>query len=253
MMSFIWSLSFVLSLVRIFSVVSAAPNGSNRYGIDSISKDVPVSTDCFQKNGNISFAIVTGLVIDYNSGYRISSNVCSALKNAQSAGVVDREVVAFPDPNCGGTHNACDGFAQKQIDALMKEINTNCKSAFTGRIWIVVDNPEWWEDINITGGAKNNKQFFQDMITAASTYTTQIGVFSSSSYYKSIFGDVNYSYAKDHGAVVGYSSSSGKQTNFNDWNSVAFGGWSIPYFKRYDYASVSTGCSANIGLDYDEN
>ena len=230
-------------LILCFSTVIYA--SGNRYGVDSIASDIEVSVDCMRgANTNSSFAVFTGLVVDSKTGYVVSKNVCNSLKNAQSAGVLDREVLAFPDPNCA---TSCDSYAQKQIDALMNEVNNNCKSAFTGRIWLVVDNPSLWGS-----NTKTNRAFLESLMTAAKKYTSKFGIFSSEVNYDKIFGNVKYSYAKDQGAVAGYSSTA-QQANFNDWDMVAFGGWDLPYFKRYKYSTYVDACPSTVGLDFEFN
>lgn len=244
----ILQLSILMKLLLvIYSLLAVAVTAE--YGMDNYVTGTTLSTDCIQ-SANVSVVIADGLLVDYTTGYSVSKTMCPTLQNAEAAGVAHRDVFLYPDPNCGGTRNACDGFSDKQVEALTTYINDNCKSSWTGRIWVVVDNPSWWEDITITGGAKNNKAFFEDTITSVLKYKAQVGVFSTKSYYSSIFGNSSYSYGSSAGALVGYFVESG-QASLDDWSTQQFGGWKTPTFKHYSSTSGS-GCT-KAGLDYAED
>lgn len=233
----------------LFLMLSLLAMAMAEYGIDNYATGATLSSECIQ-SANASIVIAAGLLIDLTTGYAVSKTMCPTLKNAEAANVPFRDVLLYPDPNCGGTRNACDGFSDLQVEALTSYINDNCKSSWTGRIWIVVDNPSWWEDINITGGAKNNKAFFEDTITSVLKYKAEVGVLSTKTFYNSIFGDSSYSYASSAGALVGYMVDNGK-ANLDDWSSQQFGGWITPTWKRYSSTS-SSGCT-KAGLVFAED
>lgn len=107
-------------------------SGSTPYGVDVSALTSTSAWSCMVGNG-ISFAVVRG----YRSSGSIDSNVCSNLKNAQSGGVTHRDTYLFPCPKCGTSGGS-------QIKTMVDYVNTNCKSAWSGRVWLDIEGTDYW-------------------------------------------------------------------------------------------------------------
>lgn len=71
------------------------------------------------------------------SSGQVDTNVCSNLKNAQAGGILIRDVYMFPCPTCSAS-------AASQVSTLVNYLNANCKSAWSGRIWLDIEGSQYW-------------------------------------------------------------------------------------------------------------
>eukprot|EP01038_Epipyxis_sp_PR26KG_P013541 gene13541-18163_t len=211
----------LLSLALIFSYVQSA-----EYGLD-VSAAVSSSTaTCFANNG-ITFIVPRG----YRSSGSVDTNVCTTLKNANTAGIKKRDVYLFPSPTSSKS-------AATQMNELVSYLNANCKSAWSGRVWLDIEGSQYW-----TGSTTNNRSWYQNLVNSCSTYGVSCGVYSSASQWSAIFGSTSYSYGST--LPLWYAHYDNKAA-FSDFS--AFGGWSSPHAKQY--AGDTTLCSFSVDKDY---
>jgi len=196
---------------------------SGSYGVD-ISVAASTSTmSCFKSNG-YSFVVPRG----YRSSGSVDTNVCSNLKNAQSAGIATRDVYLFPCPTCSRS-------AAGQLSDLVNHLNSNCKSAWSGRVWLDIEGKQYW-----LGNTSSNKSWYQQLADACKTYGVKCGVYTNKTQWIDIFGSSSYSYGSSY--PLWYAHYDNKP-NFSDFSS--FGGWTKPHAKQY--AGDVTACS--VGVD----
>lgn len=185
-----------------------------------------VSTFQCMLNAGYTYVIPRG----YRSSGQVDSNVCTNLKNAQSAGIQKRDVYIFPCPTCSS--------AQSQLQALVNYINSNCKSAFNGRIWLDIEGSQYW-----LGSSSSNKSWYQNLVDACKTLGVTCGVYTNKTQWSDIFSSTSYSYGSD--LPLWYAHYDNSQS-FSDFSS--FGGWTQPHAKQY--AGDVTVCSTDVDKNY---
>lgn len=144
---------------------------SSTLGLD-ISAALSSSTaSCFTSSG-YSFIIPRG----YRSSGSVDPNVCTSLKAAYSAGFKTRDVYMFPCPTCSTS-------AKSQLSALVSYLNSNCKSQWSGRVWLDIEGSQYW-----TGSTSNNQAWYKSLKDSCGTLGVRCGVYSSASQWSAIFG-----------------------------------------------------------------
>lgn len=147
-------------------------------GVDVSTLTSSSTASCFVSSG-ISFIIPRG----FKSSGTIDSNVCDTLTNSKNAGIPHRDVYLFPCPTCT-TKTADD-----QVMELVNYLNTNCKSSWSGRVWLDIEGSQYW-----LGDYTKNKAFYQGMIDSCKNRGYTCGVYASSSQWSAIFGSTSYAY-----------------------------------------------------------
>ena len=109
---------------------SVEPNAT--YGVD-ISQLMSTSIGTCLKSAGYNTVIVRG----YCSYGAVDSNVCTSLKNAQAAGIANRDVYMFPCPTCSTS-------AASQVSSLVTYLTNNCNSAWTKKIWLDIEGTQYW-------------------------------------------------------------------------------------------------------------
>lgn len=204
-------------------------SSSSTYGVD-ISAALSASTaSCFVSNG-VSYVIPRG----FRSTGAVDTNVCNSIKTAASAGIKTRDTYIFPCPTCSSS-------AATQMSQLVSYLNTNCKSDFSGRIWLDIEGSEYW-----LGSSSKNQEWYKQLKDACSSYSSsgiRCGVYASKTQWENLFGSSSFVYGSE--LPLWYAHYDNKQT-FSDFTS--FGGWSTPYAKQYQ-GSVSV-CSLDVDTNY---
>jgi GH25 family lysozyme M1 (1,4-beta-N-acetylmuramidase) len=149
-------------------------------GVDVSTLVSTTDWSCLKSSG-YSFAVPRG----YRSSGSVDPNVCSNLKNAQSAGIAYRDVYLFPCPTCSSS-------AASQMNQLVSYLKTNCATAWSGRVWLDIEGSQYW-----TGSYTNNKNWYQALVTSCSTYGVKCGVYASQSQWQAIFGSTSYCYGSN--------------------------------------------------------
>jgi hypothetical protein len=118
---------------------------SSSYGID-ISSTLSASTaSCLA--GSKSFVIPRG----YKSTGAVDTSVCTSITNAANAGFKTRDTYMFPCPTCSSS-------AASQMSQLTSYLNANCKSQWSGRIWLDIEGSQYW-----TGSTSNNQAWYKTL------------------------------------------------------------------------------------------
>lgn len=138
------------------------------------------TASCFKSSGYGNFIVPRG----YQSVGKVDPNVCKSLTAAQSAGIPIRDVYLFPCPTCSKS-------AATQMSELISYLNSNCKSYWSGRVWLDIEGSQYW-----LGSASSNQAWYQNLQNSCSTYGVKCGVYSSYYQWEDIFGSTSYSYGK---------------------------------------------------------
>eukprot|EP00981_Chlorochromonas_danica_P000459 scaffold96_cov167-Ochromonas_danica.AAC.66 len=190
-------------------------SGSTAYGVD-ISDTLSYSTaSCFVSSG-LSFVIPRG----YCSYGAVDSSVCTSLNNAANAG-----------PTCSKS-------ADTQMSELVSYLNANCKSAWSGRVWLDIEGTQYWYSSTTT-----NQNWYKALVDSCSTYGVRCGVYSSYYQWSDIFGTTYFSYGSNLPLWYAHYDNN---PSFSDFSS--FGGWSSPHVKQY--AGDTYQCSMGVDKNY---
>ena len=130
------------------------------------------------------------LVLTRSSTGAVDTTVCTNLNTAKSLGIPYRDVYMFPCPTCSAS-------AASQMSQLTSYLNSNCASAFSGRVWLDIEGSQYWYSSTST-----NKGWYEDLVDSCKTYGVQCGVYSSSSQWSSIFGSSSYSYGASESTLL---------------------------------------------------
>lgn len=193
-------------------------------GLDLAGAFTNANFQCI-KNAGYTFVILRG----YRSPGAIDTNAVQSLTNAKAVGLAT-DIYMFP---CRGKS------ATAQVDEMNSAINAN----LYGMVWIDVEtNPSAgcsWSGHD----ANSNCQFLTDIINRVKSHGKNVGIYSSTYMWSSIFG------AKTAcPSVASYAlwyAHYDNSPSFSDF--AAFGGWTKPAMKQF--AGDTTVC----GLDVDKN
>lgn len=73
----------------------------------------------------------------HSSTGAVDTTVCTNLNTAKSIGIPYRDVYMFPCPTCSSS-------AASQMQELTSYLNSNCPSAFSGRVWLDIEGSQYW-------------------------------------------------------------------------------------------------------------
>lgn len=165
----------------------------------------------------------------------VDANVCSNLALAASEGIVHRDVMYIPCPTCGQS-------ASVQFTMMLDNLEHNCSTSWSKRVWLNMASHSLWPTPWREAGYLANQRFFEDMVSACvSAKGISCGILSSPSEWKYTLGSTSYSYAPSLDFPLWYENIDEK-ASFSDF--VQFGGFTVPYAKRYHY-DVSV-CNASV-------
>lgn len=117
---------------------------SGAFGVDVCESITTSAASCF-KSAGLTFVVPRG----YRSTGAVDTLVCTSLKNAATAGIETRDVYMFPCPTCSKS-------AATQMSELVTYLNSNCKSSFSGRVWLDIEGTQYWYSSTTT-----NKSWFE--------------------------------------------------------------------------------------------
>lgn len=208
------------------SVIDLGVKASSLKGVDVSTLISTSSASCFLQGG-ISSVTPRG----YRSSGSLDPNICSSLANAEKSGIPHRDTYLFPCPTCSKSADA-------QVQELMSHLNANCKSSFTGRVWLDIEGTQYWKS-----DTSANRVWYQSLVDACKKYAPSCGIYTSKVQWQGIMGSTSYEYGSN--LPLWYAHYDGKP-NFSDF--VAFGGWTTPYAKQYQ--GTTTLCSMGVDLNY---
>jgi hypothetical protein len=107
-------------------------SSTGHYGLDVSQSMSSSTTNCFA--GTYSFIVPRG----YQSTGNVDSAVCTTIKNAYSSGFKVRDAYLFPCPTCSKS-------AATQVGELVDHLNANCKSQWSGRVWLDIEGSQYWK------------------------------------------------------------------------------------------------------------
>lgn len=198
-------------------------------GVD-VSSLTSGSTAACQASSGVSFIIPRG----YQSTGNVDHNVCSSIANAANNGIKYRDTYMFPCPTCSKS-------ASTQLGELVDFLSSNCKSTWSGRIWLDIEGSQYW-----LGSSTSNRNWYQDLVDSCKTHGVSCGVYSSSSQWQAIFGSLDYAYGS---YLPLWYAHYDNNPSFSDFSS--FGNWHTPHVKQYK-GDVSL-CSQGVDMNYAPN
>eukprot|EP01034_Spumella_vulgaris_P028372 gene28374-35217_t len=122
--------------------------------------------------------------------------------------------------NAGPT---CSKSANTQMGELVDHLRADCKSKWSGRVWLDIEGSQYW-----TGSPSKNQAWYKDLTASCAKHSVTCGVYSSASQWSAIFGSSSFSHGGDF--PLWYAHYDGV-ASFADFS--AFGGWSKPTAKQY--------------------
>jgi len=197
-----------------------------QYGLDVSTTISSSSASCFVSSG-YTFAVPRG----YKSTGAVDTQVCNSIKAAYTAGFKSRDAYLFPCPTCSKS-------AATQMSELVSYLNTNCKTQWSGRIWLDIEGTAYW-----TTSTTTNRSWYQQLKDSCAKYGVSCGVYSSSYQWSSIFGSTSYCYGSELPLWYAHYDNN---PSFSDY--VKFGCWATPHAKQY--AGDVTVCSMGIDKNY---
>jgi len=199
------------------------PAAEGVLGLDVCDAVSSSTASCF--TSTYSFIVPRG----YHSTGTVDTAVCNTIKTAYNAGFKVRDAYMFPCPTCSKS-------AATQMDEVVKYMNANCKTEWSGRIWLDIEGSQYWK-----GSSSANQAWYQQLVDACKSQT-KCGVYSSASQWSALFGSTTYKYGYDLPLWYAHYDNS---PSFSDFS--AFGGWSTPHAKQY------MGDITTCGMDTDKN
>ena len=199
-------------------------SSSAHFGIDISSTLSSSTASCLAST--YSFIIPRG----YESLGQVDTRVCASLESAYNAGIKTRDVYLFPCPTCSIT-------AAEQVTTLVNYLNSNCKSYWSGRIWLDIEGTQYW-----LGSSSLNQNFYKQLVDAC-VGNGPCGVYSSYYQWESLFGSTSFCYGQDlHLWYAHYDNN----PSFSDFST--FGCWKSPYIKQFQ--GDVTKCSLDVDTSY---
>lgn len=142
-------------------------------GFDISQKLSSSTASCLASSG-YTFGIVRG----YQSNGVVDVNVCSSLK--EMSAFKRKDVYLFPDPKSTKP-------ASNQMGELVNYLNANCKSSWSGRVWLDVEGSQYW-----LGDASKNQAWYNQLVSSCATHGVSCGVYASSYQWSTLFGSTSY-------------------------------------------------------------
>jgi GH25 family lysozyme M1 (1,4-beta-N-acetylmuramidase) len=199
-------------------------------GVDVSTQITSSAASCLESSG-YSFVIPRA----YESVGQVDSNSCTSIKNAYNAGIKVRDAYFFPDPTSSKS-------ASTQMSEFVSYVSANCKTQWSGRLWLDVEGTQYW-----LGSTSKNQAFYKSLVDACKSQVGKCGIYCSQSQWSALFGS-SYVYGND--LPVWYAHYDGV-ASFSDWSTHTFGGWKTPYAKQYD--GTTTVCGMGVDLNYSPN
>ena len=148
----------------------------------------------------------------------VDPNVCASLSNAEAAGLPIRDIYMIPCPTCTAPPRV-------QMDTMISYVVQNCRTAWTGGLWLYIEDPASW-----TSGITENETFYTKLVDSCSSrWGVTCGIYSSYDTWVTVFGTAN-GFCFGQQLPLWYSSPN-LQTNYDDFQ--PFGCWTEPYGKQY--------------------
>lgn len=182
-------LIWLLLSISGFSIISAAVSGYANVNTFLINSTV---TDCY-KSHNAGWFIALGT----GSGAALNADICTTLNNAKKSGISNVDVAFFPSPTCDTKLKKDFSCAADSLNKLVEFIASNCKSSWSGGLWILVTNSQVWYTVYGNSWYLDNQNYFKKLVDTCKSQNIRCGVKSDSTQWRYIFNDAKYTYGKD--------------------------------------------------------
>jgi hypothetical protein len=169
----------------------------------------------------------------------VDPNLCSHLRLAYNAGLDIQGIVIQARPRYVSYATP--------ITAVKRELVNNCAAFANKPVYLSILENQFvdygWSNLH-----SHNKLWLEHYLITCKQYFSSCGVFASETAWTSVFGSSSYTNATAFKHVPLWYRNDGSNTNFKDYSSIAFGGWSSPSMKQYTKRSEV--CEISVGLDW---
>lgn len=183
---------------------------------------------CFKQQG-YDFVIIQAWIEN-----RANPQFQTALANAKAAGITHIDAYAFI---CNTCHNGQGGNVDNIVNSLKSTLGS-----FSGRVFLDIETCSgcWSSD-----GVKNF-QFVLEVAEKIKNAGYHLGIYSSASGWKSIFGTA--ASKTTFSALPLWYAHYDNNPSFSDTSAFTFAGWTKPEIKQY--AGDTTVCGAQVDLNF---
>jgi GH25 family lysozyme M1 (1,4-beta-N-acetylmuramidase) len=134
----------------------------------------------------------------------------------------------------------CDNFSAEEI---CSGVANNLPSGFNGQVWLDIEpSGSCW-----SGAVGSRLAFVASVATTCEQHGLNMGVYSSYGSWEGVMGSAGASSSVLTRLPIWYAHYDGAD-NFNDFNALAFGGWTHPAVKQY--AGTTSFCGTGVDLNY---
>ncbi len=120
-------------LSSILMVVGFYVAASESFGWHTSSLNNQTIFSCLKEKVDTKFMVFTA----HDKDNHVDPNICESLKFAQENSVPIRDVKFYPCPNCADS-------ASKQIQRMLDNLNANCPTLWSGRVWLDLNSHGVW-------------------------------------------------------------------------------------------------------------
>jgi hypothetical protein len=122
----------IVITVAVLSALAVCVSGSDMYGWDTSQIEDQHIFDCLEGKNDARFITFPGM-----SAAAVKPDICSELSMAAAANIPNRDVSFVPCPTCSKS-------AADQFSMMMDNLNTNCNTTWSRRVWLDVNNYSIW-------------------------------------------------------------------------------------------------------------
>ena len=97
----------------------------------------------------------------------------------------DRDLYLFPCPTCSKS-------AATQMSELVNYLNANCKTQWSGRVWLDIEGAQY-----LLGNTTSNQAWYKQLKDSCKISEVSCGIYSSIVEWTSIFGSPSFAYGSE--------------------------------------------------------
>ncbi|CAG8590261.1 15552_t:CDS:2 [Dentiscutata erythropus] len=210
----------VILIVSETNATSYAVDAGDPHGVQAVS-----AWSCAKASG-FTRAIIECYSEYCSQGGGVSSSCLGNYKNAVAAGYKYIDLYFYP---CTGAAYNCKS-PQTQVNELVTFVNQNKMLVQT--IWIDFENDTTTCTKSWSQDTASNLALAKQFTNAAKTTLWNWGIYSTNYEWTKLFGSAQA--VVDSSFKIWYADfQNPSQPNYDDWNSLAFGGFSTPSGKQY--------------------
>ena len=117
----------------LLTVLFSVATSSDSFGWHTASLNNQTIINCLKDKADSKFIVFTAQDKDDH----VDPNICESLKFAKDNSIAIRDVKFYPCPNCVDN-------ASKQIQRMLDNLNANCPTLWSGRVWLDLNSHGVW-------------------------------------------------------------------------------------------------------------